>query len=298
MPNEFTRISRSQLEFQRNQNNFNVAEDINRTDIVKLGDLQFFDKVMFDFENNRYTNAIFLNELKDKEFSDFGSSHNMIFNNIESCIQLQNPSEQGVYFSTRIRTNEQEIATLNDFFLVVDEDLPAGTDILYYLVTNLNEVFPIRPNNTEPMTIKAKESKPTSFKIKAVFKSNGQDIPKLKGLAVLYYDAFVDMQLGLIHPDLRKNNGKDTIEDDEITLIRDPLQEDKLVEIASKWEAVKLEYSEDGEDLVNIKTFNNITGEIQEKVTLIYDDYLNSEGITERVLHKVRTKVDFSEEED
>lgn len=267
-----------------------LSDDINREDIVKIGDAVFFDRVMFNFENNRYVNAIFLNEVKDREYSDFASSHNIEFNQIESSISLQNKEERGIYLSTKICTSDGVPALLNDFFLIVDEDVPPGTDILYYIVTNYGEVYPIRPNHDIPVRIEGDGPKPISFKIKAVLTPNGNDVPKIKGLAVLYFDEFVERQLGLVNPDLGPIESIPIGDEDVVTLIRNNTMEDKLVQVISSTEHVKLIYSEDGEELQTIEVNDAISGAKKEESTLIYGDYENSEGEVERVLHQIRTK--------
>lgn len=267
-----------------------LSDDINREDIIKIGDAVFFDRVMFNFENNRYVNAIFLNEVKDREYSDFASSHNIEFNQIESSISLQNKEERGIYLSTKICTSDGVPALLNDFFLIVDEDVPPGTDILYYIVTNYGEVYPIRPNHDIPVRIEGDGPKPISFKIKAVLTPNGNDVPKIRGLAVLYFDEFVERQLGLVNPDLGPIESIPIGDEDVVTLIRNNTMEDKLVQVISSTEHVKLIYSEDGEELQTIEVNDAISGAKKEESTLIYGDYENSEGEVERVLHQIRTK--------
>lgn len=299
MGNEFKRISRREMLAAQNEakainSRLTVSDDINRSDIVKLGDAAFFDRVMFSFENNRYANAIFLNEIKDREYSDFASSHNVEFDPIESSVRLSDIRDTGIYISTELSTSVEKRGLLNDFFLIVDEDVPAGTDILYYLITNYDEVFPIKPNSTIPLRLEENVLKPISFKIKAVLKPNGNDEPKLRGLAVLYYDSAVEAQLGLINPDLVEIDKEDIpVEDDVVTIIRDPEQEDRLVRVVSSVDDVKLTYSVDGEELELIETFDYRDGSQVDESRLIYGDYLNSENEVERVLLQVRTRTNF-----
>lgn len=302
MGNEYRRISRRQMLAEnevkeaaiKHGGSLSISDDINRKDIVQMGDALFFERVMFSFENNRYTNAIFINEIKDREFSDLGSSYNVEYNPIESCIALSDKTDKGVYLTTSISTSNEKLGALNDFFLIVDEDVPPKTDILYYLVTNFNEVYPIKPNNTLPLRIEGNGIKPISFKIKAVINPNGNDIPKIRGIAVLYYDSYVAKQMGLYNPDLGKFDKEVVpLQDDVVTLIRDPLQDDKLVQVVSSTDDVKLLYSDDGEELDIIQNFDATTGKQTEESKLIYGDYMNSDNEIERVLHQIRTRREF-----
>lgn len=298
MAGEYKRVSRREMmaaaQDSASEDKFKdkliIGDDINRQDIVKIGDAVFFDRVMFNFENNRFVNAIFLNEVKDREYSDFASSHNIEFNQIESSISLQDNTERGIYLSTKICTTEGVPALLNDFFLIVDEEVPPGTDILYYLVTNYGEVYPIRPNSDLPLRIEGDGPKPLSFKIKAVLTPNGNDKPKIRGLAMLYFDEFVERQLGLVNPDLGPIESIPIGDEDVVTLIRDNTKEDKLVQVISSLEHVSLKYSDDGEELQIIEVNDAVSGAKKEESLLIYGDYENSDGDVERVLHQIRTK--------
>lgn len=291
---EFTKISRRQMQMQESQNSYNVTDDINRSDIVSFGDDLFFDRTMFEFNNNRFVNAIFINELNDRENSDFSISSNIIYNKNESLIEVSDNTQNGIYYSSFIATTDNEVALLNDFFVVVDEVLPPGTDISYFLITNHNETYPIRPNNTMPLKFFNEDKIPTSFKIKIVLRPNGGSTPKLKGFAVLYHDQLVDYQLGLVNPDLVMPKDPPKM-DDELILVREPMQGDKLTNVHSLLESINLEYSAISDELIYINVIDNVTGELKEKTELIYGDYINSNGETERVLQKVKTKNDFSD---
>ena len=107
MNNEYTKVSRRDFQVNGSRNTLNVTDDINRTDIVKMNDEAFFDKVMFNFDNNRYANALFINDIKDREYSDFSRCENIKFNRIESCIELSDLTKQGTYITSVIKTNEK-----------------------------------------------------------------------------------------------------------------------------------------------------------------------------------------------
>jgi hypothetical protein len=270
-----------------------VSNEIQRKDIVNMTDSQFFDRVTFAFENNKIANAFFINEIEDKEFSDLTNSDNVFYDIIESAIKIKDPLSDGEYISTSICTDKNYHSDLNSFFIIADEDIPAGCDILYYLITDDDREFPIKPNATEPLTIKG--TLPQSFRIKMIFHANGIDNPGVRGFAVLYHDQFVEDGYGLINPkftDLGKDNPYNGFED-IITLVRDPLDEDKLKEVIGSLDTVKLIYDHSGR-LAKVETYDTVNNEKQEENDLVYGDYLNSEGVVEEVLLQVRTKTSFT----
>lgn len=170
-------------------------------EISKLKDYGFFNRVMFLFENNKYVNSIFANEIKDKEYSDFSHCRNILFDSENACITIDSLEESGTYISSSIKTFTDEDSYVNNFFLVVEEDLPIGTDIIYSIVTDNNDAIKIVPNRNTPMVIPSKEL-PKSFKIRAELETNGINKPKINAIAIMYFDNMVDYKLGLIEPDV------------------------------------------------------------------------------------------------
>ena len=159
---------------------------------------------MFLFENNRYVNSIFVNEIKDKEYSDFSSCENIKFDNINACITSDDESSDSVYISSIITTHVEEESYVDKFFLVVDEVTPVGTDIIYYLITDENDKIQITPNGNKPLIIDKAEL-PKSFRIRAELKSNGTSSPKINAMAVMYFDDVVHENLGLTTPNISNN---------------------------------------------------------------------------------------------
>ena len=266
-----------------------VSGEIKRADIVSMADTIFFDRVVFTFNNNKYANVFFVNDVKDREFSDLSNSNNIKYDSIESALKLDDPTIDGTYLSTSICTDKNYNTVLNHFFIVVDEDVPPGCDILYYLITDDNKTFPIKPNATTPLTLNIA---PITFRIKMVIHANGNDRPSIKAFAVLYHDKYIEDGYGLIRPDLSEqvvNNG-----DNIVTLVRDPLKGDKLVEVISSLDTVKLKY--DSQDrLSKVESLDTVSNKKIEENTLVYGDYKNSNGEVEDVLLQIRTKTDFDE---
>ena len=69
--NEFKKISLREMmgnrvdEDPKSETTFKVSDEVQRKDIVQMGDAVFFENVAFVFNNNRYVNAFFINEIKD-----------------------------------------------------------------------------------------------------------------------------------------------------------------------------------------------------------------------------------------
>lgn len=298
--NEFKKISLREMmgnrvdEDPKSETTFKVSDEVQRKDIVQMGDAVFFENVAFVFNNNRYVNTFFINEIKDKEFSNITDSDNVKFDLLESSITLVDPLSDGTYYSTEIMTDKNYKSDLNNFFIVVDEDVPPGCDILYYIITHDNKAFPIKPNATTPLKMKMPT---TSFKLKAELITNGNDYPKIRSYAILYHDQFIEDSYGLINPDLSDKDDKGF--DDLITLVRDPNNEDKLKEVVATVSTVKLTYDKDNDNrLCKVEEFRNLDDKKLSENRLIYGDYLNSEGITENVLLQVSSKTQFKKDEE
>lgn len=172
--------------------------------ISKIKDNVFFNRTMFLFENNRYANSVFVNEIKDKEYSDFSSCENIKFDNVNAHITLDDETIDGIYISSIITTHVEEESFVNKFFLVVEDSIPVGADIIYYIVTDENDEIKIIPNDETPLIIDGSEL-PKSFRIKARLKSNGTASPVINALAVMYFDDVVHENLGLKTPDVSNN---------------------------------------------------------------------------------------------
>jgi hypothetical protein len=298
---EFTSVSRRDLmaaaaaaEDTKKEITLKISSDLNRKDIVELGDGVFFNTAMFVFHNNKYANSFFVNEVTDREYSDLAASYNIKYDSIESSLTLEDPALDGVYLSTELCTDKGYRSELNDFFLVVDETVPAGCDILYYIITDRDKVYPIKPNATTPLHIEEIAERPIYFRLKAIIHANGIDYPSVNAYAILYHDQFVEDSYGLINPNLSNEDNVEEM-DDLITLIRDPANQDKLVQVVTATEDIKLTYDPVHDNrLFKIETFSNHGDNKKlEEDTLIYGDYLNSEGTVEEVLKQIAVKKKF-----
>lgn len=169
---------------------------------IKIYDNLFKKDALSNFYNNKYANAIFINEIESNEYTSVNECENIYIEDRE--IKLIDTSKEGVYVSTSICTDEKFGLALNNFFLIVENNICIGETIDYYIIFNDNRMFQLRPNYNMPLKIEGGHI--DNFKIKAILKTNTNNSPKIKALAVLYYDKMVEHQLGLINPNLRPND--------------------------------------------------------------------------------------------
>lgn len=279
---DFNKIIRSDVE--QDVSTRKIADDITRNDIANFGDNTFINSVKISFDSNKYVNSMFINEIKDREYSDFYLSENVVYNAVESCLKVKDLTKNGVYYSTEKCTDETYKSELNSFFLVVDEVIPTGCDIIYHIVTDDNRNFLIKSNDTVPLVLNVPCY---SFRLRANLLSNKINTPVINSFAVLYYDDYVHKAYRLINVDLSK---EDEDNSDTITLVRDKNYEDKLVKILTDTSRIELTY-DDAKDkrLSSVETYDLQTDILTEESDMIYMNYTDSTGITEEVLTKVTT---------
>lgn len=251
--------------------------------INRLHDEQFLDKVMFSFDNNLFVNSLFANETNDRQYTDFTLSSHIQLNENERSIYVDNVSLSGELLTTRIHSSVGGGIPLNDFFLVTDEHIPTGASIKYYLVSDNEEVFPIKPNEVKPchMFVRVMD-----VRIKAVLTKNALgESPKVYGLSLMFFDPAVEAQYGLTNPDLRRF---DEVAMGLTVLVRDRAQEDRLVKIIEPKGYVELYYSATGQ-LDRVVTVNNSEG-VRTTDTLNYGEYINSSNAAQTVLLSILAK--------
>lgn len=169
-------------------------------------DTAFEERVYTIFNNNLYTNAMFLDCLKTGEYIDMNSSRNIevTFATTSLGIKDVNADPSGRAVSTVVYSPYGSDVEMNDFFLIANEEIPVGASIKYYLVTNLGNRWPITPNALKlPMHLTEPLKYGFSVMIEMQANSLGE-MPKLNGYAVLYWDAAVEDALGLTNPDLKR----------------------------------------------------------------------------------------------
>lgn len=276
---------------QQDSNTIKISEEITKNDLANYNDDTFLNSVNISFNNNKYVNAMFINQIKDKEYSDLYLSDNIKYDNINACFKAIDKTKNAIYYSVERCTDEDYNSDLNNFFLIVDQNIPNGCDIIYYLITDDNRKFIIKPNNTIPLELKVPCKR---FKLSAKMSCNGIDTPSINAFAILYFDQYIQDAYRLINPDLSGGNNNDDDTDDDgndiITLIRDNTRDDKLTMVSTSSTRIKLIYDSEKDRLSKVQVIDANNGTIVETDSLIYEDYTNSNNETEEVLTKVKIK--------
>ena len=172
------------------------------TNTVK--DTAFEERVYTIFNNNLYTNAMFIDYFKTGEYIDMNSSSGIIVDYPTTQMTLDKNKDNGTCISSIVYSVHGSDVEMNDFFLIANEDIPIGASIKYFLETSYGERWPILPNELKlPMHLT--ENLKYGCRVVIELKANALgEQPKLNGYAILYWDAKVEEALGLINPDLRR----------------------------------------------------------------------------------------------
>ena len=101
------------------------------TNAVK--DTAFEERVYTIFNNNLYTNAMFVDYFKTGEYVDMNSSHDIVVNYPTTQLSLDKNKSDGVCVSTIVYSVHGSDVEMNDFFLIANEDIPVGASIKYYI---------------------------------------------------------------------------------------------------------------------------------------------------------------------
>ena len=274
------------------QSDLNIQQE--DTNLVK--DKAFEERVYTIFNNNAFANAMFIDYFRTGEFIDMNkSSAGVLIDYEKRQMSIQQTYEDATATSITIYSVHGEDIELNDFFLIVNEYIPVGATIKYYLEIAGGERWPISPNALKlPMHISGNIKHGFRFVVEMKQNSLGEK-PLINGYAILYWDAQVEADLGMINPDLQRFPSIEIGEDDGITiLVRDRARNDKLVKVLEPLDTVNLSYDkvngEEEERLVTVDTkYDNYHGiKIAQKHELYYGDYLNSEDETLTVLQKIK----------
>ena len=181
------------------QQDLNVQQQ--ETNDVK--DTAFEERIYTIFNNNLYTNAMFVDYFKTGEHLNLNESNNIKIDTEKTQLTLDN-SNTGTAISTMIYSVHGTDIEMNDFFLITNENVPIGAEIKYYLETYNGERWPILPNALK-LPLHLTENLNYGFKIVMEFKANAlNEYPLLNGYAILYWDAKVEENYGITNPDLMR----------------------------------------------------------------------------------------------
>lgn len=179
-----------------------INEQQHETNLVK--DTAFEERVYTIFNNNLYTNAMFVDYYKQGKYLNLNESDNVEINFEKTQLSLKAGSKSGTAISSKIYSVHGSDVEMNDFFLITNQDVPVGAEIKYYLETNKGERWPILANALK-LPLHLTENIKNGFKVVAELKSNSLgESPLLNGYAVLYWDAKVEEDYGMTNPDLKR----------------------------------------------------------------------------------------------
>ena len=179
-----------------------INEQQHETNLVK--DTAFEERVYTIFNNNLYTNAMFVDYYKQGQYLNLNESDNVEINFEKTQLSLKAGSKSGTAISSKIYSVHGSNVEMNEFFLITNQDVPVGAEIKYYLETNKGERWPILANALK-LPLHLTENIKNGFKVVAELKSNSLgESPLLNGYAVLYWDAKVEENYGMTNPDLMR----------------------------------------------------------------------------------------------
>ena len=179
-----------------------INEQQHETNLVK--DTAFEERIYTIFNNNLYTNAMFVDYYKQGKYLNLNESDNVEINFEKTQLSLKAGSKSGTAISSKIYSVHGSDVEMNDFFLITNQDVPVGAEIKYYLETNKGERWPILANALK-LPLHLTENIKNGFKVVAELKSNSLgESPLLNGYAVLYWDAKVEEDYGMTNPDLKR----------------------------------------------------------------------------------------------
>lgn len=179
-----------------------INEQQHETNLVK--DTAFEERIYTIFNNNLYTNAMFVDYYKQGQYLNLNESNNVEINFEKTQLLLKAGCTSGTAISTKIYSVYGSDIEMNDFFLITNQDVPIGAEIKYYLETNEGERWPILANALK-LPLHLSENIKNGFKVVAELKANSLgESPLLNGYAILYWDAKVEENYGMTNPDLMR----------------------------------------------------------------------------------------------
>ena len=185
-----------------NQIQENINEHQEDTNIIK--DTAFQERVYTIFENNLYTNAMFLDVYENGQYINKVDSSNYVLDSKLNNICIDKDHDAGTVTSIRIHSVHGEEIELNDFFLVTNQYVPTGASIKYYLKLMNGESYPISANALKTPLHLSSNIKYGFSLVAQLTKNALGESPIINGYAILYWDAQVEKDYGMTNPDLQR----------------------------------------------------------------------------------------------
>lgn len=236
----------------------------------------FVNKAFYALENNIFVNSMFLDEFKTPQLIFKTQSKNIIVSPEEQSVSVITDSKtkegmvQSIYFQPK------HPVAIDKVILLVDEYLPQGSKIEYFVATDLSGFYPIKHNSS---TITELDMAGEGVFIRArLIKNKYNESPKIFGWAILYKDTMLDKLHGLGNIDLTRDYSTNTVGD--TILVRDRGQGDKLIGVIEPGSSTELYYDDKDRLAYTIERIGDKTT----KETLNYGMYLNSQNTYEETL--------------
>jgi len=183
-----------------------VQADINDTQIESndIKDKAFEERVYTIFNNDLFTNAMFIDYFKDGEFINDHESDNIKIEDKKRCVVLDDSKKNGLFKSIHQHSAHGENIPINDFFLITNEFIPVGAKIEYFLELETGQRYPIEPNQIK-LPLHLTDDIDGGFKVVAKIKANAMnESPVINGYAILYWDSKTEENYGMTNPDLMR----------------------------------------------------------------------------------------------
>ena len=98
----------------------------------EVKDNAFEERIYTIFNNNLYTNAMFVDYFKTGNYLNMNESSNVKINHSKTQLSIDN-NTTGTAASIIVQSVHGADIELNDFFLIANENIPVGAEIKYYL---------------------------------------------------------------------------------------------------------------------------------------------------------------------
>ena len=185
-----------------NQIQENINEHQEDTNIIK--ETAFQERVYTRFENNLYTNAMFLDVYENGQYINKVDSSNYVLDSKLNNVYIDKDHDAGTVTSIRVHSVHGEEIELNDFFLVTNQYVPTGASIKYYLKLMNGESYPISANALKTPLHLSSNIKYGFSLVAQLTKNALGESPIINGYAILYWDAQVEKDYGMTNPDLQR----------------------------------------------------------------------------------------------
>lgn len=273
-------------------NKIQEAINANEKEQIIIADKQFRQHAFFSLESSMFANSMFLDELTNPYKVFFAQSKNVIFDTEESCIKLASNGNITTGEMITIKMSSQYPTAIGEFALIVDDYIPKGAAVRYFISPDGKSYYPIKPNISEATVIKQTGNE-IHLKVQFI-KNKNYETPKLFGWCILYRDPVVDQLYSLGQIELSK---LDSTVIGETLLIRNREKNDRLEVVVTPSGMTELYY--DSLDANGEPRLSHILERNEDKVikqTMNYGPYINEYDEEEDVLLSISTSLEKVEE--